>query len=517
MFFELFFIYLSTYNCLNPKHMARPKGIRVDNECKTCNKIFQTTPSNSRVFCSGPCAQQYKGIDKSWMDKRRNTCMEKYGVEVAFKSQQVQDLYKKNMMNKHGVSNPFSLKETRDKSKNTTMERFGVEYASQNKGIGDKISKSLKGREIDRNNFVNIKYDKILIYCKEVDMIPLFDMEYLINNKVNHVFNNKFGFKCNKCDEETYVHLGGGYLPTCKCSNYKGYSLIEEEVIRYIGEILNIDEISLNRRDILPNRLELDIYIPTLNIAVEVNGVYWHSESMGKYRDYHLYKTLKCIEKDIHLIHILDYEWLFKKPIIQSILSNKMGVNSNKVYARKCDLGLITDTNIIRSFLDNNHIQGYTHASTSLGLYHNDELISIMTFGKNRFKKNSNELEMVRFCNKLNTTIIGGASKLFIHFVNNYNDSGLDIISFADRRFFDGKLYKMLGFDFEKNTSPSYIYWKNNKILNRMSCQKHKLNKLLESFDPTQTEYENMLNNGFKRVWDCGNIKYVWKKGGISN
>ena len=247
-----------------------------------------------------------------------------------------------------------------------------------------------------------------------------------------------------------------------------------------------------------------------------MNGVYWHSESMGKYRDYHLYKTLKCIEKDIQLIHILDYEWLFKKPIIQSILSNKMGVNSNKVYARKCDLRLITDTNIIRSFLDNNHVQGYTHASTSLGLYHNNELISIMTFGKNRFKKNSNELEMVRFCNKLNTTIIGGASKLFKHFVNNYNDSGLDIISFADRRFFDGKLYEMLGFGFEKNTSPSYIYWKNNKILNRMSCQKHKLEKLLESFDPTQTEYENMLNNGFKRVWDCGNIKYVWKKGGVS-
>ena len=74
----------------------------------------------------------------------------------------------------------------------------------------------------------------------------------------------------------------------------------------------------------------------------------------------------------------------------------------------------------------------------------------------------------------------------------------------------------MLGFGFEKNTSPSYIYWKNNKILNRMSCQKHKLEKLLESFDPTQTEYENMLNNGFKRVWDCGNIKYVWKKGGVS-
>jgi hypothetical protein len=134
-----------------------------------------------------------------------------------------------------------------------------------------------------------------------------------------------------------------------------------------------------------------------------------------------------------------------------------------------------------------------------------------MTFAKNRFKKESNEIEMVRFCNLLNTNIIGGASKLFKHFLLNYNIDKLPIISFADRRFFNGELYKNLGFNFIKNTSPSYIYWKDNKILNRMSCQKHKLNKLLDIFDINKTEYENMLSNGWRRVWDSGNTKWIFE------
>jgi hypothetical protein len=135
-----------------------------------------------------------------------------------------------------------------------------------------------------------------------------------------------------------------------------------------------------------------------------------------------------------------------------------------------------------------------------------------MTFSKNRFKKDSNEMEMVRFCNKLNYNIIGGASKLFSYFNKNINNKNLNIISFSDRRFFDGNLYLNLGFEFIKNTSPSYIYWKDNIILNRMSCQKHKLNKILNNFNPNKTEYMNMIDNGWRRVWDSGNGKWLFNK-----
>ena len=250
--------------------------------------------------------------------------------------------------------------------------------------------------------------------------------------------------------------------------------------------------------------------MPIKKIAIEVNGVYWHSESMGKYRDYHLYKTIKCDELGVKLIHILDYEWLFKKPIIKSLLLSQLGLIGNKIYARKCEIKEITDTPLLREFLDNNHIQGYTHSKINLGLYYNGDLVSVMTFGRNRFSKNKNEFEMIRFCNVLNTLVIGGMSKLFKHFIRYYNLNNTPIISFSDRRFFNGDGYRMLEFDFIKNTPPSYIYFKNYKILNRISCQKHKLNKLLDNFDPNKTEYENMKLNGWKRVWDCGNMKFKW-------
>jgi hypothetical protein len=493
--------------------MARPKGIRIQKICKHCNNEFEVPPYlEKQTFCSNKCAQQYKGVDKEWIMKRENTCLEQYGTKNAFQSQRVQKKYKNNLLEKYGVDNPFLVKEIKDKATQSIEKKYGSKIASKNKEVAGKISKTLKGRIISRENFVDIKWEKLEKYYEVSKMKPLFDKEYLNFNKLNHAFQNKFKFQCEKCDEITEVYLSNGYLPSCKCSEYKGYSLIEDELLVFVSELLGEERIYTNRRDILPNRLELDLYIPFHNLAIEVNGVYWHSESMGKYRDYHLYKTEKCIENGIELIHILDYEWIFKKPIIQSILRNKLSKNIHNIYARKCEVRVIEDTKIIREFLDNNHIQGYSHASINLGLYHNSQLVSLMTFAKNRFKKRANEWEMVRFCNMLNTNIVGGASKLFKYFNQTYNNiDSLPIISFADRRFFNGNLYKKLGFDFEQNTKPSYIYWKDNRVLNRMSCQKHKLNKILKHFDSTKSEYENMKSNGWFRVWDSGNIKWVYK------
>jgi hypothetical protein len=231
---------------------------------------------------------------------------------------------------------------------------------------------------------------------------------------------------------------------------------------------------------------------------------------MGKYKDYHLYKTEKCLEKGIELIHILDYEWLFKKHIISSILHNKLKLNTHKIAARKCVIKPINDTKILKQFLNDNHIQGYTHSSINIGLYYNEELISVMTFGKNRFKQD-NKFELLRFCNKLNYNNIGGASRLLKYFNNNINIDKLDIITFADRRFSLGNMYEKLGFDFEYFSKPSYFYWKNTKILNRISCQKHKLKELLPIFNPDISEYENMKLNKWFRVWDCGNYKFIYR------
>jgi hypothetical protein len=132
-----------------------------------------------------------------------------------------------------------------------------------------------------------------------------------------------------------------------------------------------------------------------------------------------------------------------------------------------------------------------------------------MTFVKSRYNKNY-EWEISRFCNKLNYVIIGSANKLFKHFIKNYNPKS--IITYSDIRFFDGKIYEKLNFDFLEDTNPNYFYIKGNNIYSRIYFQKYKLEEKIEYFDKNLTEWENMQLNKFDRIWDCGNKKYIWKK-----
>lgn len=493
---------------LNQKYMARPlkPNNTKDIKCTNCNDIFTIPKYKDRQFCSVKCSQQYtKSKNKKWLDKRDVTNMDKYGVKSPLESKEVLQTYKNNMVDKYGVHNPFLVKEFKDKSNVTILNRYGFEYANQNKNIQDKISRSLKGKIKDRTNVIDIRWDKINAYCIAEDLSPLFDKQHLYEHLIKDI---RVKFQCNKCNTINEVSINNGYLPTCnKCSNYKGYSLIEEEITRFIQQNYK-GIIELKNRSLLSSRREIDIYLPELNIAIEVNGIYWHSEIWGKYRDYHLSKTTELMDKGISLLHIFDYEWLQKKDIIKSIILNKINNISNKIYARKCVIKNVNNEDKIE-FLNNNHIQGNCISSINLGLYYNDELVCLMTFGKNRFKKDD-AIELIRFCNKINTNVVGGASKLFKYYVKQYNPQ--TIISFADRRYSLGKLYEILGFEFDTFTKPSYFYWKNMKIFNRMSFQKHLLKNKLPIFDNELSEYNNMLNNGYNRVWNCGNYRFIWTK-----
>jgi hypothetical protein len=129
-----------------------------------------------------------------------------------------------------------------------------------------------------------------------------------------------------------------------------------------------------------------------------------------------------------------------------------------------------------------------------------------MSFGKNRFSSDV-EWELLRFVSKKNINVVGGASKLLKHFRNNYSGG---IVSYADRRYSNGDMYKALGFQFSHNSSPNYFYFKDPTFLeSRQKYMKHKLPNLLETFNPNLTEWENMVVNGYDRIWDCGNS--VWK------
>lgn len=276
----------------------------------------------------------------------------------------------------------------------------------------------------------------------------------------------------------------------------------EKEILNFIKSIYSGWVLENDRLSISP--LELDIVIPDLGIAIEYNGNYWHRED--KFR--HIEKTIRLKKEiDYDLIHISSSDWKNKQNIVKSRLKSVLGLLDVKLYARKC---IVKEISFPSKFLLDNHIQGIgSNTSINVGLFHKDILVSVMTFAKSRFNKNY-DYELVRFCSLLNTQIIGGASKLVKYFKTNYSGS---IISYSDKRWSTGNLYKKLGFELLHTTDPGYTYYKDDyEFLSRYQCQKHLLkDKFPEFYDINKTETEIMQLAGFYRVYDCGNDVWVYK------
>jgi len=285
-------------------------------------------------------------------------------------------------------------------------------------------------------------------------------------------------------------------------------SKIEEELREFVKSELD-DTIITNDKQLL-NKKELDVLSLKYNIAIEMNGLFCHSEEEGKDKNYHINKTKKCLDNNIRLFHIFEDEWRNKQEIWKSIIRYNFKKVPNKLYARKCEVRLV-DNFTTKQFLIDNHLQGYSNCSISLGLYYNDQLVSILTFGKSRFDKNL-EWELIRFANILNTSVVGGFHKLFKQFVKMYNPNS--IVSYADKRYSIGNIYRSVGMKDIKNDAVNYYYFNKREGIrySRHQFQKHKLKDKLPLFDESLSEGDNMKINGFHRIYDCGNYKFVWYK-----
>lgn len=285
--------------------------------------------------------------------------------------------------------------------------------------------------------------------------------------------------------------------------NSRNKSSGENDVANWLTSVG--EAVILHERNLL-NPQELDIYLLEKKLAIEYNGIYWHSTRLLE-KKYHLEKTIKCEKAGVQLLHIYDIEWETKQDIWKSIILSKLG-KATKIFARKCTIKLVQSKDA-NEFCSKNHLSGVSHSKANIGLYYDNELVSLMTFAKPRFNK-KHEWEILRFCNKLNTQVVGGASKLFSHFVKEYNPNS--IITYANRRYSDGNLYEKLGFAKIGESTPNYFYTLGKNLMSRMAFQKHKLSEKLTEYDATKTEEENMRINGYYRIYDCGNLIYSWTK-----
>lgn len=279
------------------------------------------------------------------------------------------------------------------------------------------------------------------------------------------------------------------------------------EVVKYIEDVLGF-KCSINNRSVLGGH-EIDILINEKEIGIEYNGLFYHSESRGKHKTYHLDKTKLAESKGVKLIHIFEDEWLYKQDIVKDRLRTILGVKIDKIFARKC---VIREIDSVEKdlFLNNIHIQGTDKSSVRLGAFYNDELVGVMTFSKLRKvlgskNESDSEYELLRFANK---SVIGLVSKFLKHFITNYNPT--KVISYADRRWSpiaDNCVYKKVGFKYIGETKPNYWYSKNSKTREyRYNYRKDIL--VSKGYDANKTEFEIMNELGYERIWDCGSFKF---------
>ena len=503
--------------------------------CENCNNTFQASHKIQR-FCSNACASQKKdqisisqkriktlmsryGVSHqsklpSFISKVKKTKFNKYGAEnyvnsekaaktrklkygtenaFQFGSTQMSELIK----NKYGVENISSLQETRNKVKSTMIAKYGVPYVPK--------IKNMLGT-LQRNKAMHIIQD-----CLKKANITLLDkydgMRYVGSDGCLH--RKYYNFSCNFCGRQI-EHALFDKIPVCKKCNPSGSSKTQTELENFILEICNI-KFNRNCRKILTNKKELDLYFPDKKLAIEFDGIIWHSEGFGcKDKNYHLNKTKDCQDLGINLIHIFESEWEIKKEIVKSIIQSKLGITKNKIYARNCTIRDLNSSEN-NTFLQENHLQGADKSSIRIGLVHNDSVVAAMTFGRSRYNKKY-QWEIYRFCTKLNTSIPGAASKLFKYFIKLKSPNS--IITYCDRRYSVGNLYSTLGFSELPPSPPNYFYFLKKSALNlhsRMQFQKHLLKKTLQKYDDSVSEWKNMQLNGYDRIWDCGNLRYEWK------
>lgn len=425
-----------------------------DHEKKITYKEYNRNTSKYNFYtCSNKCAQI----------KNQLTSIEKYGKihyskTIEFKEQMIQ----------------------------TNNERYNVDFFTQSNLYNEKMKKYWETHDFNNENKKRIETNKIKFDAEYYQQSQQYienkksiieNYKSTINlkllNKYSHLNiistdNNLHIFHCTNCksnfeiSRELLKNRLKGQVELCTNCNVCGSSKsgLELQLYKFIKE--NYDGIiQTNKRKILDNKLELDIYLPELKLAFEFNGLYWHS-NLKKDKNYHINKTNKCLEKNINLIHIWEDDWKYKQNIIKSMILNRLG-KLKQIDSKECEIKEIKDISIVKDFLNENHLEGFIKSSIKLGLYYNSDLMSMMLF-----KKIKDSYKLI-YCNKLNINIINGENMLINYFKKLYIS---DLIVYINIDWNQYIQYEKIGFKFEKQTKPTYSFIINDKRSNKNNTNK---------------------------------------------
>ena len=531
------------------------------------NALFNTFVKGYRQFCSNSCPSKGqvhgKAIEKVWQDqdklqqmisRRADTNLKKYGHTNPAKNPIIQEKIRNTVQERYGGPTPFESPAIVNKIRGKSIEKYGVEFPFQNEQIRQQAASTFVEKHgknqmqfaraawQKQNGAVNpfeipeikqrsqqtmmdrygVKYAFQLpeFYAKHANTV--FERYGRANTSQRHLSDEQYALLTDRDSLETMLkihslsHLSelSGISRTLIMNWHDRHALdiikpskrsfLEDEIAQFLDELGVVYQRNCHRT-IAP--LELDFVIPSHQMAIEFNGLYWHSEVSGcKDRKYHVNKMQQCGNQGLKLLTIWEDEWIKNNEICKSVISSYCG-KSQKIAARACDIVTLT-TAQEKEFFTTNHLQGYIGSSFNVGLKYGEQIVACMSFAKSRFNRNV-EWELMRNATAKNFVVVGGASKMFKHFLKKCNPAS--IVSYCDRRWFTGEIYSRLGFIRKSVNPPTYWYTDYKSRFHRFQFQKHKIKHLVEN-GAELTEWQIQQQMGYDRVWDCGQDTWIWTR-----
>ena len=503
-------IYLFDNNLLSPPKCAHPN----------CNNLVKWTNNNHYPnCCSKKCANSLNvlnGIHAESLKKQKETMIKKYGVDNPAKSAIFQEKKKQTNISRYGVDNPQKSDIIRNKTAQTNFKKYGYvnplcateikEKAKKtllnNYGVANPSQSPIIQNTIKQNNIAKYGVPIANAAHMTVDSFNQINDPVWLANAISTTTIQDIAVQSNVNISTIYKKISEFSL---KEPTGLPHSQPEFQLIDFIKSLGFNDVIHGDRTIIFPK--EIDIVIPSAKLAIEYCGLFWHSEF---YKDinYHKNKMVAVNNAGYQLLTIFEDEYLTSSKLIEKMIQHKLGKSTDKIFARNTNVVEVFDTNAIKNFYDNNHVQHWDKGSSiTCALTHNNEYVAMMSFEKNK----NNSMYLTRFATSCH--VLGGASKLFKYFLISYPNI-TEIISFADLRWSDGNLYNKLGFKLLKTLEPDYRYIVRGERRHKFNYRKVQLKKLFgnELDTDNMTEKEIMLAMNIPRIWDCGKLKFVYNR-----
>lgn len=453
------------------------------------------------------------------VEKRKQTNLLKYGFEYVTQVEEIKEKTKQNNLEKYGKPYTFQVDEFRDKAKKTLIKKYGVDSPFKSPEIKQRsIEATINKYGVYNVNYIGKSKEIVNALTSREGMI-----KYLNENNIETIgtvsLANKLGVS-----QSVVRKISNKFNLTDRIIMVKHRSHYEDMIVDILHRIgIPDSEIELNAKivnnpnsDRPSDTYELDIYLPKYNLGIEYNGSAFHNE---KYKDYnyHEIKETEARKQGIFIFNIFGYTVSDEEvdltddeiEIARAKIEDRLRVLTDhvehKIPARKCKIVDLSDNkynDIKRRFMIFNHLQGFVGTKYTFGLTYDDELVEIMTFDINE----KYTYELTRNCSLRNTIVVGGASKLFQHFVRNYMKRGDKIISFSDNGTTKGIMYKNLGFVPTHQVQPRYVWRKHHEpIISRRKAQ-----KICKGV--AGTEAQIMQSLGYTRIYDCGKTARVYTK-----